>query len=142
MSSRAHLDEQGILEEEKKYLDAQRRFNETGDREILFYEMVPYLEQAIESNLVNMTNGKRTAFEYKNAAEDAALMIAKRYVKGLKNGVPYSKDKPRTLAYWGAMMMNRTYRDRWLSPVVYDKINVEDLDKETGYIDEDIEAIE
>lgn len=133
---RVHLNKQSIAEEEKKYLDAQARFNATGDRDILFYEMIPYLEQAIESNLVVMTHGNRPQESYKEASKEAALMVAKRYVEGLKKGKPYSKDKPRTLAYWAAVMMNRTYRDRWFSPIVYDRLNVEDL-KEKDY-----EAIE
>lgn len=125
--ARQHINKQEVEEQERQYLEWQKEFNETGDRNILFFKMVPYLEQVIESNLVRMTNGNRTAEIYKGCSQEAALIVAKRYVKGLKAGKPYSKDKPRTLAYWAAVMMNRTYRDRWLSPVVYDRLNVEDL---------------
>lgn len=120
-------------EEAEQFLDWQREFNETGDRELLFFKMVPYMERTIRSCLVAFTRGHAMDDAYDTAAIDGALMIAKRYVSGYKNGKLYSKDYPKTMCWWTAKAIVLRMSDRYFPRAEYDKVHLEDLDKDYIY---------
>lgn len=78
-----------------EYLDAQRRYNETGDKNILWNEMYSYLYDVALSSLKKKLGGLRIKMTYEEAAQDIAISLIARYVKNQS----YSKDLPKTMVY-------------------------------------------
>lgn len=79
----------------KEYLDAQKRYNETGDKNILWNEMYPYLYELSLSSLKKKLGGLRIKMTYEEAAQDIAISLIARYTKDQH----YNKDLPKTLVY-------------------------------------------
>lgn len=95
------LNEDDIKLQEQKYLDDQKRFNETGDLDILWGPMYKYITETAKSCAKKIVpgNGWINDEGLDNLVSFCSLQIIGRYIKGLKKGIPYSKDYPITMVY-------------------------------------------
>lgn len=81
--------------ETEQFLKDQKLYNETGDRDILWFKMEPYFRSTAESMLKKMA--KNHQILYFNEKVDAVVdKLLARYVHNSK----YSKDLPKTMVYW------------------------------------------
>lgn len=81
--------------ETEQFLQDQKLYNETGDKEILWFKMEPYLRSTAESILKKMA--KNHQILYFNEKVDAVVdKLLARYAHNSK----YNKDLPKTMVYW------------------------------------------
>lgn len=84
---------------QEKFLELQKKYNETGDKNILWFEMKPLIEDCCKSAVIKR-NGKNGWFpNYEKKVEDAVDTIIMRYVKKQT----YNYRSLVTLCYWAAL---------------------------------------
>ena len=84
---------------QEKFLELQQKYNETGDKNILWFEMKPLIEDCCKSAVIKR-NGKNGWFpNYEKKLEDAVDTIIMRYAKKQT----YNYRSLVTLCYWAAL---------------------------------------
>lgn len=98
-------------EELKTYLDAQKKYNETGDKSLLWNIMYPILIDMLYS-MIKKKAGDHVVNNIDDKVKDGALTIITRYIKNQNRNYIY----PKTTVYW--MAVGLLYHDE------YDRISV------------------
>lgn len=133
-----------IREELEKFLEDQKRYNETGDRNILWNDIYPYLKDLALSALKKKLKGSKIKDAYEEVADDIAVSLIGRYIKDRA----YSKNLPLTMVYYrtidelynkhrafskrDAFRYDLTEYDVWNDNMVWEDDIIEKLSKE-GY---------
>lgn len=82
-----------IGEERAYFLDRQEEYLRTGDKTILWRDMLPYLERVCRSCIKKLSNG-HFVHDLDMMTEEAVDALIKRYLKkGYRNGNPVSMCK-------------------------------------------------
>lgn len=89
-----------IQEAEQEYLKWQKIYNETGDTNIVWFHLHPYIKSTAKSILKMMCGraGKQV-LQLEEKSDEVADTIVARYI----NDKSYNKDLPKTLVYWGCV---------------------------------------
>lgn len=80
----------------QEFLTDQKTYNETGDKDLLWNKMYPYLYDCALSLLKKKLKGIRLRYSYEEVAQSIAISLVARYIKKQS----YNKDKPLTMVYY------------------------------------------
>lgn len=80
----------------QEFLTDQKTYNETGDKDLLWTKMYPYLYDCALSLLKKKLKGIRLRYSYEEVAQSIAISLVARYIKKQS----YNKDKPLTMVYY------------------------------------------
>lgn len=111
-----------LKNEEQDYLYWQSRYNETGDKSIIWDHMYKYLVDTLEACIRKIVGQHKPKYlSYREVAEEGALVIIKRYTTNQH----YSKQLPKTMCYLEArnLCASSTYFPR----AEYTDFNLEDV---------------
>lgn len=94
------LTQNEIDEAEAEYLKWQKLYNETGDTDIVWFHLHPYIKETSKS-ILKMMCGRagKPVLQLEAKSDEIADTIAARYLKDKS----YNKDLPKTLVYWGCV---------------------------------------
>lgn len=80
----------------QEFLENQKIYNETGDKDLLWSKMYPYLYECALSLLKKKLKGIKLRCSYEETAQSIAISLIARYIKKQS----YSKEKPLTMVYY------------------------------------------
>lgn len=92
------LTQNEIAEAEVEYLKWQKLYNETGDSDILWFRMEPYLRTTTESTLKKLAKNHQILY-FEEKVDKVVDTLLARYVKDIK----YGKDLPKTMVHWACV---------------------------------------
>lgn len=92
------LTQNEIAEAEVEYLKWQKLYNETGDSDILWFRMEPYLRTTTESTLKKLAKNHQILY-FEEKVDKVVDTLLARYVKDIK----YGKDLPKTMIHWACV---------------------------------------
>ena len=97
------LTQSEMEENNKRFLELQREYNETENKNILWFEMMPLLEDACKAAVTKMNGIAGFIPNYDEKVETALYLLIKRYTKNPK----YNYGSLPTLAYWASLYASR-----------------------------------
>ena len=122
------IEKQKTVEEQKEdldtYLAAQKKYNETGDKSILWNTMYPILIDMMSSAIKKKIKGRHIN-DLEDKVEEGAVAIIARYIKNPEKNYIY----PKTAVYW--MAVGLIYGD------MSDRVNIS-LDDKLSNIDSEL----
>lgn len=87
----------------KRFLELQKEYNETQNKNILWFQMMPLLEDACKAQVTKMNGIAGFIPNYDEKVETALFLLIKRYTKNPS----YNYGSLPTLAYWAALYASR-----------------------------------
>jgi len=84
-------------EAQKKFEDAQARYNATHDKNIVWFELMPLFEAAIGPSILKQNKGNFVQ-NFEDKVNEGVLNLVQRYIKN----PDYSFRSLPTLVYWAA----------------------------------------
>lgn len=88
-------DSKQIDEEVKKFLSYQREYNETGDKDILWFKMEPYIRETAESIIKKLAKNNQILY-----LDEKVDLVVDKLIARYTNDYKYSKNLPKTMIYW------------------------------------------
>ena len=84
----------------EEYLEWQKKYNDTGDTEILWFKMRPWIIETSKSIFKKLAaKAYKPVLYLEEKSEEVADSIVGRYIKNIK----YSKELPITMVYWAVV---------------------------------------
>lgn len=84
-------------EKEEQYLKDQSEYNKTGDTNILWFKMEPFIREMAQSMLKKLSKNHRILY-FEDKVDEVVDILIKRYVKDYKKNYAL----PKTMVYWAS----------------------------------------
>jgi len=97
------LSKEEIAERQLAFLEYQKQYNETGDKDILWFKMKPLIEDACKSAVIKINGSIGFIPNYEEKVETSVYLIIKRYTKNKD----YNFGSLSSLAYYAALYASR-----------------------------------